>query len=237
MPHTVLDVTAPDVDLDDQAALVSADAPSDVEVEPTLQIEMPDGPPLLSAAGIAGYLLRAARVSTWEQLAAALDSGDLEVATRLAPYHLTNPQLRLLDGFTDEIGLISVDPPRTIAACDTCGQWMLVGARSVPSGCHLTLGCGGKVVRAPRGRRIKRDDPGRSVDRPAEEPNPAGAPEVEMRQAGRMTPSSEPMVVEEAFGQTPDPEPEDRSTDVESSDEPHDDLDGGEQAVPGDFPL
>lgn len=144
-----------------EAARPSASSPA---VEPKFVIEMPSGPALWVAAGIGGYLLRATRTNSWAQLADAVDAEDLPVATRLADYLIDDEQTALLDEWTDVISLIRVDPVRTIAVCDACEQWILVGTRAVPSGCRLTLDCKGKVAKAPRGRKVKieSDDPERS---------------------------------------------------------------------------
>ena len=124
-----------------------------VLAEPKSVIDTPDVPGILIAAGITGYLLRATRTNTWEELCDAVDAGDLGVASRLAEFHLDDTQLSVLDEWVDVIDLLCIEPPRTVAVCEVCGLWMLVGRRDVPAGCRLSIGCPGKMIKTPRGRK------------------------------------------------------------------------------------
>ncbi len=228
-----------------------------VLAEPKSVIDVPDVPGVLIAAGITAFLLRATRTNTWAELCDAVDGGDLGVASRLADFHLDDKQLSVLDDWVDVIDLVCIEPPRTVAVCEVCGLWMLVGRRDVPSGCRLTIGCTGKMIKTPRGRKGpfvlapgQRD--------PVAQPCPAPVADKDLAPLAPAAPtggqaSGAAVVVEEMFGLVGDPAPArfgihascdpstapipDRSSVPKPSDGETQVDTGNDETMDGDFPL
>ncbi|HEY5878921.1 MAG TPA: hypothetical protein VIU11_08420 [Nakamurella sp.] len=123
--------------------------------EPTFGIHVPDAPPCAQAASLAGMLLRITRQPTWPALAQAVAGGDENTLVRLAEFRLTDEQQKLLDEWAAVIEVAVVEPSGTVCVCSRCGDWSVIGSRSVPSACRTTSGCAGTVTKAPRATRAK----------------------------------------------------------------------------------
>ena len=104
---------------------------------------------MLAAASVAMALMRKAKVSTIDELAAAPDR--IPASVRASPQVIAD-----IERFADVLaalyvpltGVEGAPAARYLAACPVCGRWLMLSGGTPPTKCSLTLGCPGKPVKA-----------------------------------------------------------------------------------------
>lgn len=129
-------------------------AADNLVVAPKFGIAVADVPGPAKAAALATFLLRTSRTTSWSDLAERIAAEDPETLRRLSPFRIEASQQQILDAHRDILTFIRTTPPQTICICDTCGMWMIIGKRTVPAGCRLTIDCPGKMIKAPRAKKV-----------------------------------------------------------------------------------
>lgn len=128
-------------------------AADNLVVAPKFGIAVADVPGPATAAALATFLLRTSRTTSWSELAERIAAEDPETLRRLSPFRIEASQQQVLDAHRDVLTFIRTTPLQTICVCDTCGMWMIIGKRTVPAGCRLTIDCPGKMIKAPRAKK------------------------------------------------------------------------------------
>ena len=100
----------------------------------------PDVPPIVAAAQIAMVILTTTKHNVWRDLV-------LDPASHAAVI-LTDEQQAILEANRHILPWLQRKPVRTVLACDSCDRFVFTDTASAPARCTLTLGCGGKPVRA-----------------------------------------------------------------------------------------
>ncbi|MBN9214130.1 MAG: hypothetical protein J0J04_04815 [Microbacterium sp.] len=122
---------------------------------PKVITHAPAAPGVVQAAQIALVAMKAAKVHTWAEFTYRSDQ-ELRAAVSL-----TADQQGLLEDYRHILPHLQVSPLVTIAACNVCGRYGLVGSAAVPPKCGFTLRCDGAVAKAsaidyrPRSPRAK----------------------------------------------------------------------------------
>lgn len=107
----------------------------------------PAAPDLAQAASLALALMRATKAKTWAAVVAN--------PAPLAEF-VIDPELAvLLNRFGGELTHLVIGPPLvTLAVCPACARWAIVSGQPATT-CPMTLGCGGKPVKASIATRVK----------------------------------------------------------------------------------
>lgn len=101
-------------------------------------------PPRAQAASLVAAILRKTKTESWGDGAASGESWP-EPAVRL-----TVAQRGLIDAHRGIVDVVryGADGVLTVAVCDTCPGWLLMGPGQVPARCTLTRRCAGQFVKA-----------------------------------------------------------------------------------------
>lgn len=109
---------------------------------PKVIVHSPVAPEVVQAAQIALIAMKAAGVSTWAEF---VGKSDAELRDLVS---LTADQQGILEDNRHILPHLNVKPVVTVAACNTCGRYGLVGSAAVPVKCAFTLRCTGAVTKA-----------------------------------------------------------------------------------------
>lgn len=102
-------------------------------------------PPLVRAASLALALIKGAKVSSWAELAEAIEAGDPQ-AQAVA---VTTAQNALLSEHAAMLGVLRVGAQSVvIAVCPICDRYCLMTSAASVTKCGLTRGCIGKPKKA-----------------------------------------------------------------------------------------
>jgi hypothetical protein len=111
-----------------------------------------DGPLAEIAAAVATAIMRTEKARYWSQV------GPLD-----GKYALTPHQQYAVEQCANMLSYLrGADPDQgreriAVAVCPSCHKWLLVGSRSAPTKCSLTMGCPGKPRKVVAAR-IQRPD-------------------------------------------------------------------------------